>query len=76
MHGHVLSDFAKADRVWVEKLLDAVSAEIPALAEGDAPRFMSRVAETISPPRPKPPRQTFESNGDTPSPAPSSNNKD
>ena len=76
VHGHVLSDFAKADRVWVEKLLDAVSAEIPALAEGDAPRFMSRVAETISPPRPKPPRQTFESNGDTPSPAPSSNNND
>jgi len=57
VHGHVLSDFAKADRVWVEKLLEAVAAEIPALAEGDAPRFMSRVSEVLNPPRPKPPRK-------------------
>ncbi|NIA71946.1 aminoacyl-tRNA hydrolase [Pelagibius litoralis] len=56
VHGHVLNDFAKADQPWVETLLDAVAIEIPSLAEGDAPRFMSRVAETINPPRPKPPR--------------------
>lgn len=57
VHGHVLSDFAKADRVWLDKLLDAVSAEVPLLAAGDAPRFMSRVAEIMAPPRPhKPPR--------------------
>ena len=57
VHGHVLSDFAKADRAWLETLLGAVAAEIPALGEGDAPRFMSRVAEIVSPPRPKPPRR-------------------
>ncbi len=57
VHGHVLNDFAKADKVWLEKLLDAVATEIPALVENDAPRFMSRVAEIINPPRPKPPRK-------------------
>ncbi|WP_193367426.1 aminoacyl-tRNA hydrolase [Pelagibius marinus] len=56
VHGHVLSDFAKADKVWLEKLLDAVAGEISALVEGDAPRFMSRVAELTAPPRPKKPK--------------------
>ncbi|GAB4394162.1 MAG: aminoacyl-tRNA hydrolase [Kiloniellaceae bacterium] len=56
VHGHVLGDFAKADRVWLEKLLDAVATEIPVLTEGDAPRFMSRVAEMTAPPRPKKPK--------------------
>jgi PTH1 family peptidyl-tRNA hydrolase len=56
VHGHVLSDFAKADKVWLDKLLDAVSAEIPLLAAGEAPRFMSRVAEVMSPPRPHKPK--------------------
>lgn len=53
VHGHVLSDFAKSDKVWLEKLLDAVADEIPALVEGDAPRFMSRVSEIMNPPRKK-----------------------
>lgn len=56
VHSHVLSDFAKADQPWLEKLLDAVATEIPLLAKGDAPRFMSRVAELTSPPRPKKPK--------------------
>src|SRR3546814_19220087 len=53
VHGHVLSDFAKADKVWLETLLDAVAGEIPLLVAGDAPRFMSRVAEIMNPPRNK-----------------------
>jgi PTH1 family peptidyl-tRNA hydrolase len=53
VHHHVQNDFTKADRVWLEKLLDAVAGEIPALVEGDAPRFMSRVAEIMNPPRKK-----------------------
>ena len=53
VHGHVLSDFAKADQPWLDKLLDAVATEIPLLAKGDAPRFMSRVAELTAPPRKK-----------------------
>lgn len=54
VHGHVLRDFAKADRVWLEKLLDAVSDEIPLLIDGDDGAFMSRVAHIMTPPRPKP----------------------
>ncbi|HIC80544.1 MAG TPA: aminoacyl-tRNA hydrolase [Kiloniellaceae bacterium] len=49
VHGHVLSDFAKADQPWLEKLLDAVAAELPTLAGGDAPHFMTKVAEAINP---------------------------
>ncbi|MGD1880277.1 MAG: aminoacyl-tRNA hydrolase [Kiloniellaceae bacterium] len=64
VHGHVLGDFAKADKVWLEKLLDAVACEIPALAAGDAPRFMSRVAEIMNPPRPKPPRKQPDGDAD------------
>ncbi|HEY9536975.1 MAG TPA: aminoacyl-tRNA hydrolase [Kiloniellaceae bacterium] len=53
VHGHVLSDFAKADKAWLEKLLDAVADAVPLLASGDAARFMSRVAEALNPPRNK-----------------------
>src|SRR3546814_3238991 len=48
VHGHVLSDFAKADKAWLEKLLDAVADAVPLLASGDAARFMSRVAEALN----------------------------
>ncbi|MGF1629937.1 MAG: aminoacyl-tRNA hydrolase [Kiloniellaceae bacterium] len=58
VHGHVLSDFAKADKAWLDKLLDAVASEIPLLTAGEAPRFMSRVAEIVTPPRPKPPKKS------------------
>lgn len=56
VHGYVLRDFPKADWPWVEKLTDAVAAEIATLTYGDAPGFMSRVANIMNPPRPKPPR--------------------
>ena len=64
VHGHVLSDFAKADKPWVETLLDAVASEIAALVEDDAPRFMSRVAEIMSPPRNKGPKPASGDGGD------------
>ena len=53
VHGHVLRDFAKSDRDWLEKLLDAVADELPLLVEGDDGAFMSRVAHLVSPPKPK-----------------------
>jgi len=65
VHGHVLSDFAKSDKPWVEKLLDAVASEIAALVEGDAPRFMSRVAEIMSPPRNRAPKPGKDDGGET-----------
>ena len=54
VHGHVLRDFAKADRDWLDKLLDAVGGEIALLMAGDEGAFMSRIARAMTPPRPKP----------------------
>ncbi len=48
---YVLHDFAREDRAWLEPLLEAVGREAPRLAGGDAPGFMSAVAQTQAPPR-------------------------
>jgi PTH1 family peptidyl-tRNA hydrolase len=63
--GHVLHDFAKADRAWIEPLLDTVAKELPLLLAGDDNRFATRVAHTLNPPKPRPPR-----------PAPATTDKD
>ncbi len=42
--GHVLNNFAKSDKAWLEPLLDALAEAMPLLAGGDAPGFMTRVA--------------------------------
>ncbi len=55
VHDHVLHDFAKADDGWLDKLLDAVAAELPILLAGDELAFMSKVNQALVPPRPKPP---------------------
>ncbi|TBW34748.1 aminoacyl-tRNA hydrolase [Siculibacillus lacustris] len=47
--GHVLGDFAKVDREWLEPLLDDVAAAVDKLVAGDDTGFMNAVA---SPPRP------------------------
>jgi peptidyl-tRNA hydrolase, PTH1 family len=52
VHGHVLSDFHKAEQVWLQPLLDAVAAEAPLLARGEDAAFMSRVALLTQPPKP------------------------
>ncbi len=54
VHRHVLSDFSKAEWPAMEKLIDAVAAELPKLLAGDDGSFMSRVAHLTSPPKPKP----------------------
>jgi peptidyl-tRNA hydrolase, PTH1 family len=41
---YVLNDFAKADRAWIEPLLDAIAASAGWLAKGNAARFQSDVA--------------------------------
>jgi PTH1 family peptidyl-tRNA hydrolase len=56
VHGHVLRDFAKADRVTLDKLLDAIAEHFPLLVAGNDGAFMSKVALVINPPRPKPPK--------------------
>ena len=50
--GYVLSDFAKAEGVWLDDLLRGLSDGAPALAAGDGARFLNAVALRTAPPRP------------------------
>jgi PTH1 family peptidyl-tRNA hydrolase len=43
VHGHVLGDFAKADREWLNVLLDTIADDAGLLAKGDDSSFMNRV---------------------------------
>lgn len=49
--GHVLSDFHKVERTWLEPLLDAVADAAPLLARGQDAAFMSKVALLTQPPK-------------------------
>ncbi len=42
--GHVLGDFAKPDRAWLDPLLDEVADAASLLADGQTEAFMTRVA--------------------------------
>ncbi len=50
---YVLRDFARADRDWLDPLLQGISEGAPALAIGDAARFQNAVALRLAPPRPE-----------------------
>lgn len=41
---HVLGDFAKADRSWLEPLLDEIAGQAPLLLKGDDSGFMNKLA--------------------------------
>src|SRR5690242_13968186 len=43
VHGHVLSDFAKVDAIWVEKLIDAVTKAAPMLVKGEDDKYQAEV---------------------------------
>jgi peptidyl-tRNA hydrolase, PTH1 family len=49
---HVLGDFAKQDRDWLSKLLEAIADEAPLLTSGQDEKFQSKVALVLNPPRP------------------------
>jgi PTH1 family peptidyl-tRNA hydrolase len=49
--GHVLGDFALADREWVEGLLDAFAEAAPLLAAGDDAGCMNKIALLTRPPK-------------------------
>jgi PTH1 family peptidyl-tRNA hydrolase len=70
---HVLSDFSKADRQWVDRELAAVADELPALLDGRASDFMSRVAQAVNPPhdsaKAAPADQSHTLSAGTPAPA-------
>jgi PTH1 family peptidyl-tRNA hydrolase len=56
VHRYVLQDFAKAERPWLEKMLDAVAEAFPLMALGDDSRFVNKVLVLTQPPKPKPPK--------------------
>ncbi|MFM9940517.1 MAG: aminoacyl-tRNA hydrolase [Hyphomicrobiaceae bacterium] len=47
VHAWVLNDFAKADAVWLDPLLDAMADAAGRLATGDMERFLTDVARTL-----------------------------
>lgn len=68
VHGHVLGDFSKADREWLDVLLDSIAGAADMLASGDDSGFMNRVTldlrdklrptgeDDTPPPKKKPPK--------------------
>lgn len=55
--GHVLGNFTKADRAWLDPLLDAIAQAATCLADGDGAAFMNKIALATQPQRetkPKP----------------------
>jgi peptidyl-tRNA hydrolase, PTH1 family len=47
VHAHVLGDFAKVDREWLEPLLEAVADATPMLVKGDDNGFMNKVSLAV-----------------------------
>jgi PTH1 family peptidyl-tRNA hydrolase len=52
VHGFVLHAFSKADRDWLDPLLDGIADEIEVMVEGKNELFMTRVAARLAPPKP------------------------
>ncbi|HWA62825.1 MAG TPA: aminoacyl-tRNA hydrolase [Caulobacteraceae bacterium] len=51
VQGHVLSDFHKADMVWVTPLIDACADALPFLAMGDDERYQAEVMRLAPSPK-------------------------
>jgi peptidyl-tRNA hydrolase, PTH1 family len=54
VHPYVLHDFSKADREWLNPLLDAIAEAAPYLARDDDAGFMNKVSVILKPPVKKP----------------------
>jgi PTH1 family peptidyl-tRNA hydrolase len=52
VHGYVLHAFAKADKDWLDPMLDAISDEIGLMLDGQGELFMTKVAARLTPQRP------------------------
>lgn len=48
--GYVLSDFAKADRAWLDPLLDALADSLPLVVAGRGADFSTQLARRLRPP--------------------------
>jgi PTH1 family peptidyl-tRNA hydrolase len=51
VHGHVLSDFHKADQVWLEPMLNAVADALPFALTGDDDRYQAEVMRLAPAPK-------------------------
>ncbi|MFN3669899.1 MAG: aminoacyl-tRNA hydrolase [Brevundimonas sp.] len=51
VHGHVLSDFHKADRTWLEPMLTAVADALPFALAGDDDRYQAEVMRLAPAPK-------------------------
>lgn len=51
VHGHVLSDFHKADQVWLEPMLNAVADALPFALAGDDDRYQAEVMRLAPAPK-------------------------
>lgn len=54
VHAHVLSDFAKADKAWLDPLIEAVADHIPLLVQGEEGSFQNKVHLALNPAPEKP----------------------
>ena len=54
---YVLGDFAKADALWLDKLLPVIAEEFPLLLQKNDAMFMTNVARAMQPEKPKPPQE-------------------
>ena len=52
VHGYVLHAFAKADKDWLDPMLDAIADEIGLIVDGQGELFMTKVAARLTPQRP------------------------
>jgi peptidyl-tRNA hydrolase, PTH1 family len=54
VHNWVLGNFAKADAVWLDALLDAIASAAPRLIDGKFERFQTDVAHALTPDKSEP----------------------
>ncbi len=47
VHNHVLGDFAKSDRVWLDPLLDAIADNADMLIRGEESQFLNKLALAV-----------------------------
>jgi len=59
VHSHVLKDFSKLDREWVDPMIDAIAKNIDLLVSDSDATFANKVHLTLHPPKPKPPRENI-----------------
>lgn len=69
VHGHVLSDFAKADAAWLDPFLDAIADAIDDVVKGDDTNFGNRIHLITDPNPARKPKERADAGGQGTGPA-------